>query len=412
MVLFIVEWWEIRKNICIFTILKKTVEDKHHITHQLHKHYEVIKSYKRKKAFLASPFYASHQQAINEVIDGLEWDNTISIAPAQKETLRVLSWNIERGKQLDEIINFLKSDSELSQTDVILAIECDNGMGRTANRNVTKELAEAIGMNYCFVPSYLVLGKGAEGETSHKEANTTALHGTSILSKHPILEAKGVKVPPVKEVFHSKEKRLGTKKGLVAKIQVGEQTVSLGAIHVDLTSTMQDRANQLAALIDALPKADIQLIGGDFNCSTFELRKKGKLLIQCINKYFTLGYKGAIPHYMTPELKFDKPMFDQLLKNGFDFETFNDRKKGTIYFDINDLLHNEKAKKFMPGFLLNSLERNLRPWKGVVPLKIDWFAGKGTTPINPQTIERPTNNNVLLSDHNPIYVDLKLSKPL
>ena len=91
-------------------------------------------------------------------------------------------------------------------------------MGRSGNRNVAKELAEALGMNYCFVPSYIVLGKGAQGETDHNEKNTLALHGTAILSKYKILEAHNVPVPPVKEVFHSSEKRLGCKSGVTAKI--------------------------------------------------------------------------------------------------------------------------------------------------------------------------------------------------
>jgi endonuclease/exonuclease/phosphatase family metal-dependent hydrolase len=381
---------------------------KHQIRHKLQEHFEEIKSYKKKDVFLSSKSYITHQHQINEVIDGLEWDNTLSVSPDQKEVIRIVSWNIERGKQLDAIITFFKEDSELSKADIILAIECDNGMGRTANRNVAKELAEGLGMNYCFTPSYLVLGKGALGETNHNTQNTTSLHGTAILSKYPIKLAKGVVVPPVKEVFHSSEKRLGCKKGLVAHIQIGETSIALGAIHIDLSSDAIDRANQLDAVIQALPKTDIQLVGGDFNCSTFNLRTKWGLFKQVIEKFFTVGFKGAIEHYMTPELKFDKPLFDKLLESGFNFNSYNDRKKGTIYFDINDLLHNEKAKKFMPPIFLHYLERKLRPWNGCVPLKIDWLAGKGGLAVNSETIEKPKKEGVLLSDHNPSFTDVKI----
>ncbi len=185
------------------------------------------------------------------------------------------------------------------------------------------------------------------------------------------------------------------------------KSISLGAIHIDLSSTAQDRANQLEPLVKALPKADIQIVGGDWNTSTFQLRKKGELARQVITKFFTVGFKGAIEHYMTPELKFDKPIFDMLTANGFEFNRYNDRSKGTIYFDINDLLSNEKAKKFVPPFLLKYLERRLRPWNGCVPLKIDWLAGKGGFSSNPKTIERPTQNGKALSDHNPISVNIK-----
>ncbi|MBL4593077.1 MAG: hypothetical protein JKX68_04580 [Flavobacteriales bacterium] len=383
------------------------LKGKQYLQHNLQQHYEEIKAFKKKKDFINSPFYTQHKDQIDKVINGLEWDNTIA-NELPKDELRIVSWNIERGKKLDAIISYFKENPALSKADVILAIECDNGMGRTNNRNVAKELAEALGMNYCFVPSYLVLGKGAMGETDHTTQNTTALHGTAILSKYPIKTAKSVSVPPVKEVFHSSEKRLGCKKGIVVQLQVGDKSLAIGAIHIDMSSNAKDRAIQLNAILTALTKANIQLIGGDFNCHTFNVRKKGELLFQLINKFFTVGFRGAIEHYMTPELKFDKPIFDALLKQNFDFETYNDRKKGTLYFDINDLLHNDKAKKFVPGFLLTILERKLRPWNGCVPLKIDWLAGKGGQVSKAQTVEKPTINGELLSDHNPIYIDLKI----
>jgi endonuclease/exonuclease/phosphatase family metal-dependent hydrolase len=389
-------------------ICLKTLDGKYHIQHNLHPYYGEIKSFAKKKAFIDSNCYALHQQQINDVINGLEWNNTLFSDTKQKDVIRIVSWNIERGKQLDAIINFFKEDSELSKADVILAIECDNGMGRTTNRNVARELAESLGMNYCFAPSYLVLGKGALGETAHTTQNTTSLHGTAILSKYPIQMANSVAVPSVKEVFHSSEKRLGCKKGLVVQIQIGNTSIALGAIHIDLSSDARDRAEQLETVINALPKTDIQLIGGDFNCSTFNLRTKWGLFIQVIEKFFTVGFKGAIENYMTPELKFDKPMFDKLLKHNFEFNAYNDRQKGTLFFDITDLLQNEKTKKFVPPIFIRYLERKLRPWNGNVPLKLDWLAGKGGKVINAQTVENPKKEDILLSDHNPIFIDLQL----
>lgn len=388
--------------------MKLTI-DKHYINHNLNVYYNEIKSFSKKKVFLSSPFYASHHKEINEVINGLEWDNTLSKSSPNKEKLRIVSWNIERGKQLDYLIDYFKTEEELAKADVILVIETDNGMGRTKNRNVAKELAEKLQFNYCFSPSYLVLGKGAIGETEHSDQNTLALHGTAILSKYPILFATGIEVPPVKEVFHSSEKRLGCKKGLVAQIEVNNKTISFGAIHIDLSSTAQDRANQLGAIISALPKSDTQIVGGDWNCCTFNLRRKWEIITQSFGKLVTIGFAGAIQHYMTPELKFEKPLFNLLTQKGFEYNSYNDRNKGTLYFDMNDVLTNEKTMKFIPKFLVNELERRLRPWNGCVPLKIDWLAGKGVKATNAQTIEKPQTNNTRLSDHNPIYVDIDLS---
>jgi endonuclease/exonuclease/phosphatase family metal-dependent hydrolase len=384
-------------------------QEKHKIEHQLQKHYLEIRSFSNKKTFLDSNFYKIHKNEINDVINGLEWDNTISTNFKNKDSLRIVSWNIERGFKLDRIIKFFKEDSTLSKADIVLVIECDNGMGRTSNRNVSKELAEELGFNYCFAPSYLVLGKGAIGETNHITKNTNALHGTTILSKYKIKEAKSVNVPPVKEVFHSSEKRLGNKKGLVAEILVDNKTVALGAVHIDLSSTAQDRANQLEVIVNNLPDSDIQIIGGDWNCGTFNLRRKWEILTQSLGKLMTIGFTKAIEHYMTPEIKFEKPLFDMLTNNGFEFNNYNDRSKGTIYFDVNNMLTNEKTKKFIPPFLIKELQRRLKPWDGCVPLKIDWLAGKGGQITNAQTIEKPQILGDIMSDHNPIYIDLKIS---
>lgn len=387
--------------------LVKHLEGKHSITHRLHQYYDEIKSYKRKKDLLNSTFYKKHKIEIEEVIDGLEWNNTISdLEP--KDQLRIVTWNIERGKQLEGIIQFFKENAALSQADVIIAIEVDNGMGRTGNKNIAKELAVSLGMNYCFAPSYLVLGKGALGETNHDLPNTESLHGTAILSKYPILYAQGVKVPPVKEVFHSSEKRLGVKKGIVAELQVGSKSVAVGGIHIDLSSTETDRANQMKALLGAFPTADVQVVGGDFNCSTFNLRNKAKVVSQIFKKFFTIGFTKSIEHYMTPELKYDKPLFDVLKNRAFDVGEYNDRSIGTLYFDVTDMLTNDKSKNFVPKWLLKELHRRVKPWDGCVPLKLDWLAGKGAEVTNAKTIRLSKQNGIMLSDHNPIYVDLKL----
>ncbi|MGB0887905.1 MAG: endonuclease/exonuclease/phosphatase family protein [Vicingaceae bacterium] len=379
---------------------------KNYIKHNLHQYFDEIKLFKTKSKFIQSAFYKEHQTAIENVINGLEWDNTLSKDVPLQQTIRIVSWNIERGKQLDAIIHYFNNNEELKKADIILAIECDNGMGRTANRNISKELAEALKLNYCFAPSYLVLGKGALGETNHSSKNTISLHGTTILSKYIIKSAKAVAVPPVKEVFHSSEKRLGTKKGLIAQISVGKKSIAFGAIHIDLSSTAKDRANQLKTIVENLPQTDMQIVGGDWNCGTFNLRRKWEILTQSLGKLITIGFTKAIGHYMTPEKKYERPLFKVLEDNNFDYNSFNDRLKGTIYFDINDVLTNDKTAKFIPSFLIKYLQKKLSPWKGCVPLKIDWLAGKNAVCKNAQTIEKPNSKGVQLSDHNPIFIDI------
>ena len=61
-------------------------------------------------------------------------------------SMRILSWNINRGQQPDAVIEFLRD----AKADVILLQESDVNAQRTHRRNVAREIAQALGMNYIF----------------------------------------------------------------------------------------------------------------------------------------------------------------------------------------------------------------------------------------------------------------------
>lgn len=384
------------------------MEGKKYISHQLNGAFSEFKQFKKKQAFLNSPVYEKHRDQILEVLESVEFDNTQSVG-LDKETLTICSWNIERGKELEGIKSYIAESTQFQSVDILFLVEADNGMGRSNNKNVPKELAEYLGFNYCFVPSYLVLGKGAIGENNHNERNTTALHGTAILSRFRLQDVKKVLLPPVKEVFHSSEKRLGQKAGVVASVEVSGKRLALGTAHLDLSSSARQRKEQLQTLIEGLDEADVQIIGGDWNTSTFNMNNMFALLSQMLTKLCTVGFAGSINYHMIPDKKYDNFLFDMLLKKGFNFNSFNDRSKGSIRFDINDGVMHEKTKTHLPNFLVRELKRRLKPWNGVISLRVDWFAGKGKCrPNNPSVIEKPKWNNRLLSDHDPIFVDIIL----
>src|SRR3954468_5977264 len=72
------------------------------------------------------------------------------------ETLRVVSWNVNRGLQLNGIIDFLQSSS----ADLILLQETDVNARRTRRRNVPREIAKALRMNYVFGSEFEELSQG------------------------------------------------------------------------------------------------------------------------------------------------------------------------------------------------------------------------------------------------------------
>jgi endonuclease/exonuclease/phosphatase family metal-dependent hydrolase len=143
--------------------------------------------------------------------------------------LRVASWNIERGLNFNAVraallgaerfasfinskkfppgskdrIEILQQASLLRQSDVIVLNEVDLGLKRTEYRDVARELAAALGMNYAYGLEFvevdpLVLGtetfagmKDDERAALVKQSavdksRTQNLHGTAILSRYAL----------------------------------------------------------------------------------------------------------------------------------------------------------------------------------------------------------------------------------
>src|SRR6202012_123280 len=93
---------------------------------------------------------------------------------------------VERGIQIDSITNLLLQNPALQNADILLLSEVDWGMARTANRNITREVASALKMNYAFAPCYLALSKGAGIEKNAAGENAESLHGNVLLSRYPL----------------------------------------------------------------------------------------------------------------------------------------------------------------------------------------------------------------------------------
>jgi hypothetical protein len=164
------------------------------------------------------------------------------VSQQKNPCLRLIAWNIERGLQLNEIklaftnkSDFLskaipkssaKKDASqtsaapadreklgaqidiLQSADVIVLNELDWGMKRTDYRAVVKELGDALNMNWAYGVEFVevdpkVLGRQSfadvkdEGKRKELEelfsvdqSRMSGLHGSAIISRYPIREAK------------------------------------------------------------------------------------------------------------------------------------------------------------------------------------------------------------------------------
>src|SRR5215216_4995126 len=144
--------------------------------------------------------------------------------------IRIASWNIERGLELD-LIKMALVDPEsfkqrikarpgsdkfkkiieqldiLRSVDVLALNEVDRGLKRTEYRDVAREMATALNMNYTFGVEFIEIDPANLGNEQFKETSDAekraglrqvievdkdlyqGLHGTAILSRFPIKRA-------------------------------------------------------------------------------------------------------------------------------------------------------------------------------------------------------------------------------
>jgi endonuclease/exonuclease/phosphatase family metal-dependent hydrolase len=102
-------------------------------------------------------------------------------AARDPEDLKIVTWNIERGTAYDSILNVLRG----LNADIVLLQEVDRSCRRTGYRDVSRELAEALRMNWVASGEFQEIGEGGGGRS--------AITGQAILSKFPITNAEALR---------------------------------------------------------------------------------------------------------------------------------------------------------------------------------------------------------------------------
>ena len=373
------------------------------ITHRLSPHYHALKQIRTRKALHASALWREIGAEVERVTCAIERGEHAD-KREQAETVRVVAWNIQRGRKLDAVANALASDARLAGADVICLVEVDSGMGRSGNKHVARELAERLGMSYAFGVSYLVL-EDDYGENPDAQPNQAALAGTAILSRLPMLAVENVDLPELRDKFSSSEKRLGKKRALVATL-AAKRPLTVAACHLDSNASPQGRARQLATLLERAermsPDAPL-VVGGDFNTTTYDLSGALPLAKNLLHKLLVTGFDETVRQYMTPELQYERPVFDVLRAHRLEVDPYNDRTQGTLHFDINDEYALQKSKKLVGTLLTRLLQYKLRPWNGRVPARLDWIAARDVTPVAAAVVDVAG-----ASDHAAVVVDLRV----
>lgn len=381
------------------------------VQHELQAHYRALRAIRTRKALERSALWAQIGGEVRRVLDGVErGDRAPSVtARPRGRTLRAVAWNIQRGARLDDLRRAVAAPP-FADADLFLLSEVDVGLGRSGNRNVARELAEALGMNYAFGVSYLALTDDF-GDDAGGVENTLALSGAAIIARHPIGRVENVDLPEIRDKFHSSEKRLGKKRALLAELALPDGPLVAAVCHLDSNASPAQRARQLGAVLDSVERdgATRALIGGDFNTSTYDVSSTPALVRDLLHKLFVTGFRATVDQYLTPEKHYERPVFDLLQSRAFAVDGFNDRALGTYFYDLTDPYVLAHARRHVGRLLTRLLVRLLRPWNGCVPARLDWFAGRNLKPVA-ATVQRAraAADGRPLSDHAAIIVDVSV----
>jgi len=211
--------------------------------------------------------------------------------PQLGSSLRLVEWNIERGLELDGIkllftnteeflrqakrneqnvdITQMRQDIEvLKSADIIVLNEVDWGLKRTGYRAVVRELGNTLNMNWAYGVEFVEVDSVSLGteklekweneaerqrllaEIQVDKEQLRALHGTAVLSRYPIFEARLEPFPTAGYDWYGGEKEA------LGPLEKGKR---IGADAAFLEKTLrQVRQGQRTSLIVTLDVPDLK----------------------------------------------------------------------------------------------------------------------------------------------------------
>ena len=187
----------------------------------------------------------------------------------QSTPLRVVSWNIDRGAQLD----LIASELEKAPPDLCLLQEVDWNDTRSGNRDVGAELARRLQLN---------LSYGIEFEELSQEHGQRAFIGQATLTRLPILKSRVLRFERQSGFWKPRswlpsslplmQRRLGDRIALVTELQFAGRRLVVYNAHLESRSAGPIQAKQLDEILADLkryPAGTAAILGGDLNTKYF-----------------------------------------------------------------------------------------------------------------------------------------------
>jgi len=202
----------------------------------------------------------------------------------------ILDWNIDRGKNLDNI----KDQIRRQKPDLCIFQEVDMGARRTHGQDVAKELAEVFHMNYVFAPEFQELSQGTREEPAY--------HGQALLTTFRITSSRMLRFKnqsgfwKPRRLLNSSlpllQRREGGRIALIAELDNGGKPLVVYNLHLESRGNEQGRLLQLNEVLEDAqhyPRDTPIIIAGDFNTKSFTKRFHSPL----IPRLQEAGYRSA-----------------------------------------------------------------------------------------------------------------------
>ena len=397
-------------NIDVLPAASTTVLD-----HDLQRYFPALAEFESTPEMERSELYQKIKPQIERVVHAVVQENFAPTFAEKTDCVRAAAWNIERGIQIRGILDALGNHDDLKNRDLYLLTELDDGMARSHNLNIAREIAVKLKLNYAFAPKYIALNKGSGVEAFVAGENTKALHGIAIFSRFPIKNPKSIPIPSGTDKMRGKEKRLGGTRALVAEIEHPCGKFRATVIHLDAHSSRRHRVLQMKTLVDyleTLPPLPT-IIGGDWNTTTHNSQNSTRAILGYWRRVLMGARNIAQNHYPFPERFFEKGLFDFLEKRGFEYKNFNETGAGTLHYDVNSFEKNTNLGDWIPSWCFPWIRWAMAKVGGRVSLKLDWFAGKniklapGSQPKVVGNLQ--DKNGTPLSDHDAIVLNFKIT---
>jgi endonuclease/exonuclease/phosphatase family metal-dependent hydrolase len=178
--------------------------------------------------------------------------------------LTVVTWNIERGVAFDAVAALL----EPMDADVVLLQEVDRFCDRSGDRDIARDLAERLRMNWISAGEFQEIGEGRRG--------LACVTGQAILSRTPLEEASVVVFADqagAKWRWNPAQPRRGARMALRARTA----GVVVYSVHLESGGNPERRSRQMAAITADAGVTSPALVAGDFNATLNESAIFGRL---------------------------------------------------------------------------------------------------------------------------------------